>query len=649
MKNAFAVFALILVFAACAAGPESAQTAMQRKHSSNVFFTGDGGRGKSLAILIPQSQGLPPGLEYIPAMVQGSLVTNISQFSAISVLDRVALDKVIAETLDPAYEDNLDIIRLGHVAHVGYMMTGQITRTSTGYNLQINVTDTADGRTAASYTGTSSITDLDNLIAVQLASKDLLTQLGVSLTQNAINELGTIRTRQAIGAETALARGITAQRKGTEVAALSYYFQATALDSSLLEAANRSSVMSANISSGNIGADIRNDIQWRRDWVARLTETEVSFNGIINTTDPPYTLFYSSGIEWGEINYQKETANLNFNINLYASRVWMNSVAQAAQAVYAGLNATGRKNEWGLANWPQQGLTSANPFAARKQHDFSIAFELVNEQNRVIGRQTVRLTPSFSLSRDRDDCIVMNYTESTFNTVSFNAVNVDDISDNLIIRIVSVNGTDPQNARLRISALSDTKWQEYRNADLSHLQIENGVVLGFNSSILWILRGSVLGFSRSLSDSQKQQYRNLVIPSDSWDEPTGITSIGKSAFEGRYVTHEVTLISVTISDSVTSIGEKAFATNQLTSVIIPDSVTFIGDRAFATNQLTSITIGANVVLGTYGLDKYYVPNEQRAYVFGNGFERFYVSNRRRAGVYSVNNGRWSPTNSLEEK
>ncbi|MCB9819929.1 leucine-rich repeat protein [Candidatus Nomurabacteria bacterium] len=67
-----------------------------------------------------------------------------------------------------------------------------------------------------------------------------------------------------------------------------------------------------------------------------------------------------------------------------------------------------------------------------------------------------------------------------------------------------------------------------------------------------------------------------------------VTSIGNSAFESNQLT------SVTIPDSVTSIGNGAFSYNQLTSVTIPDSVTSIGDSAFSSNQLTSVTIPDSV-------------------------------------------------------
>ena len=70
--------------------------------------------------------------------------------------------------------------------------------------------------------------------------------------------------------------------------------------------------------------------------------------------------------------------------------------------------------------------------------------------------------------------------------------------------------------------------------------------------------------------------------------PNSVTSIGDYAFYSNQLT------SITIPSSVTSIGISAFIRNQLSSVTIPNSVTSIGNGAFAQNQLSSVTIPSSV-------------------------------------------------------
>lgn len=76
--------------------------------------------------------------------------------------------------------------------------------------------------------------------------------------------------------------------------------------------------------------------------------------------------------------------------------------------------------------------------------------------------------------------------------------------------------------------------------------------------------------------------------------PNGVKRIGSWSFQNNQ------LASVTIPNTVTSIGDGSFSNNQLTSVTIPNSITNIEQYAFCNNKLTSVTIPNGVTsIGSY--------------------------------------------------
>jgi hypothetical protein len=532
------------------------------------------------------------------------------------------------------------------------MLSGKIIKTSTGYTLQLNVSDTTPNAwTIASYSGNCTVAQLDEHTAIRTAARELLTQMGVQLTARAIAELNTAGSQQSISAEAALARGITAQRQGTEVAGLIYYFQAEKFDPSLLEAVSRSSILNANISSGNIGEDIRNDIAWRRDWVARLTETERSFAEFSKTQSMPYTLFYSSGegaIKPGATNYQNDTVILSIETYLRPSRTWRQTVAvpmqQALRAVYNGLQATHRASVWDFNGWPSRSVTNLNSFA-RRSNSFTIEAELLNDQNRVIGRQSFRADGWWEYTYNGYAPSGIRISDDVRNIINF-TVKADDISKGLSIRIARVNGVDAETAArngvLQIWALPKAEYDfnvKYNSNDIL-FDLVLGEIKGYKGNEKNVVIPSVIWGEPVLSIGESVFYKKQLT---SVTIPNSVTSIGKSAFSNNQLTsvtipNSVTsigggvflfnrLTSVTIPNSVTSIGYLAFSNNGLMSVTIPDSVTSIGDYAFADNRVTSIHIGANVTLSNNS--------------FWNGFESFYTSNGRMAGTYTYNRRKWS--------
>lgn len=87
--------------------------------------------------------------------------------------------------------------------------------------------------------------------------------------------------------------------------------------------------------------------------------------------------------------------------------------------------------------------------------------------------------------------------------------------------------------------------------------------------------------------------------------PTGVTSIGDSAFEGGTGVSSKGLTSIAIPNGVTSIGNRAFfACHDLINVTIPNSVTNIGDAAFwCCSSLVNLTIPNGVTsIGSRAFD-----------------------------------------------
>jgi len=520
-------------------------------------------------VLEPAGKGLSPNDQWMLPFIQGSIIGDFGKYSAMTIIARQNIEKINTELAAAISGDSAewDHNKIAQLTNARYILNGLVSKTGSAFTLEFTVTDAENGeRKAALEPASVTQVSLENLSAVKAASAELLAQLGVALTDKGLAELKEPLTISQINAETALARGIIVQKQGKEAAALSYFFQAAFLDPSLTEAVSRSSAISATIISGSTSTDIRDDINWRKDWVARLTETENFIAGLT----PPYTLFYTTIVERGATNYQTETVEFKIQTNMQASGIPF--IQKAVQVVYDGLNATKRKTEWGLATWPSKGVTTANPFASQKQYNIQVAFELLNDRDQVIGKQTSNIKPAFGFSFNNNK-VGVNYTEDSFSAVSFSAVKVNDITDSLTVRIASVTGTPAQSAQFPTVAFlgSLEQWDSYRFYPL--LDISNGVIRGFKSSI---------------SDSEIAQHPNLTILPDAWGTPLGITSVKNLAF------YEKQLTSISIPDGAASIGDFAFAKNQLTGVSLPNSVTTIGKYTFSGNRLTVVAIPDNV-------------------------------------------------------
>ena len=395
--------------------------------AQSPYWTGEGGRGTRVTVSEPAGKGLSTQELSLLPLIQSTLIGSFQRFSAMTVFDRQNLENVLKEQRLSMSGDFSDInyIRIGQLTNASLVVFGSINKISNNYMLELAVTDVETGERRASYPPRQvSLLALENLSAIREASADLLGQLGINLTANALQELRRAEDTARIQYENNLARGIAAQRQGTVVEALSYYFQAASFNPSLGEALNRVSTVSVGISSGNLGQAVRNRLQEHDEW-----RTVVQAASEFYKNHLPYEFIYSTDIKRGRIDFERRTTELSIEISLLPTDAWktINDLRQ-------GLSKARGNDNWNFS------LSSIEP------RQITVSIQIINENNTVIA------TASYPFRNP-------NEKERTNATLNFSNVRADTITDQLTVRVVSINELPAQRAGetgyIQITTLSD--------------------------------------------------------------------------------------------------------------------------------------------------------------------------------------------------
>jgi hypothetical protein len=346
-RDVFFLTGIALALAACVSF--SADTSPNKP-----VYTGDGGKGKGIAVLTPVPQGLTgQDAETLPLIAQSVLVGNFSKYSAISVLDRVSLEKTLQETESGIYADEDVYGRLGEIPNVDYALGGSLVKTGRGYSLSVTVTDTRSMQTAASYNTPCSAGELENYTAVNRTTLEILTQMGVHLTDTAKRELSGASSSETVKAQTALAQGITAQRNGDEFGAMLRYFDARTFDAGLgSEAVSRIGAANAAAVSTGSGSGLRDrvagDIRQQQAAVRNEAERKKKLEEVLKKASvfyqehQPVSIDAEANFVIGNTDYKRETVEMTVGMRLNPLTEEFSVINQLASQA-AGI---------GYPNWP---------------------------------------------------------------------------------------------------------------------------------------------------------------------------------------------------------------------------------------------------------------------------------------------------------
>jgi len=439
----------------------SAQGALGRVEAApqGPLYAGDGGRDIKLAILAPEIQGAVP--DYLPVYIQGLLNNDFSRYSAIGLIDRQNLDRIILEqdmAASGRFSDE-DFVTIGNLTNTQYFLFGTIQKLSgERYALQLAITDSSTGLRRANFIRDASLAQLERGTFINEAAADLLLQIGVELTEMGRRTLIAGNTSVA-RAEAGLARGISAQAVGDEVEALFNITQAITFDPSNLEALSRLSTLSSEISGGTVSQRIVNDIQARNRWLEVFRETTRFFDD-----HPPFEIIFDPNLEQiGQTNYTRNTANIGMRIELSPSEAGF----AALNTLLEGLEKTGMRETWGFSGWPLSDITPRTPgtvvFGGRRSFSFKVDVELLNAAQKTLGKSSVTFnTSAIPFSPGNRSVVPPN---SLVEMLHFSNVRAEDLTPSLTIVITAVNGISSRD-------LNASGYMKIETGDLRNRQTE---------------------------------------------------------------------------------------------------------------------------------------------------------------------------------
>lgn len=273
---------------------------------------------------------------------------------------------------------NISNVDLCNLAKAQCFFEGSVRRTNTGYDLRFNIQYIDGSNKGASYTGSCTEEQIENLSAMKEAALKLLADTG-KLSLKAQLELPVSSQQREIAAAGARASGLNYERSGLFLNGVSSYLDAAIAEGILTpDLSSRIISLCGRVSTGGSDAQTRGNSERREEWLRILEKAEFFFD-----EHPPYTLKYSD-YKTDDGDYYEQTISLSVNFDFLPAEGF-----DTIKALQNGLNAEGKRQEWGFSQWPVINTQNKNSALFSDEINYILDIQLLNEKNEIIGRSRV--------------------------------------------------------------------------------------------------------------------------------------------------------------------------------------------------------------------------------------------------------------------
>jgi hypothetical protein len=408
------------------------------------YFKENGGANMSLGILEPEGVALPQQQRWLLGFIREVLTNDFARFSKIVLFDQERLDALVAESLPNRYSEMSDtaIIAVGRLTNAQYLLSGRLIMTGKEhFTLELSVVATETGESKAVYRAPAPLEDWYNARAIQTAFTDCISQMGVELTAAGKKAIADTQSPE-IEARAALSRGIEADKAGSIVEALYYFYTASRTDTALTSAAKHLDTLAKTVSSGSFQGQTPDDTERQDAWKKLLTDFEMFY--------PEHAAFDVVYTETPAL-MGKDEATADFEVSLRLSRnITADAMQKTITLILEGLSGTPhQENNEELESWPAVPVrvlygTKQALFSDTTKHQ--IVLGLYNDNHALISQAKVTIPAPLTLING-----VVNAQSSPVLNIQFIGVAVTALTEQMTVHIITIDDKDA--AQLQIDDL----------------------------------------------------------------------------------------------------------------------------------------------------------------------------------------------------